>query len=187
MSPALAAKSGSRGKIQLRWRHGRIASSEQPAPHRVVPETVATIPRRIASRRSSPRLKRASGRPSSAGSWQASALTSTTTAGGKAAGRPPRGRSASPARPSSKKRLRQWLTSRAHLPEPPGDLVVAQPIGGEEHHPGPEDLARLAVWRRAWCSSADDPRVSTRSGRGSVSTSVPPLGGIVAPQLRRAT
>lgn len=26
MRPALAAKSGSRGKIQLRWRHGRMAS-----------------------------------------------------------------------------------------------------------------------------------------------------------------
>lgn len=84
--PALRAKSGSRGKIQLRWHQGRIASSESQR-HTVVSPIAATSPRATAARQISPVLSRESGRPCSRGSSHAKALIAITTPGGKA-GRP---------------------------------------------------------------------------------------------------
>ncbi len=87
MRPAFAAKSGSRGKIQLRCRHGRSASWLSHR-HNVAPLICATSPWAITSRRNSASDQRAKGTPRRAGNSQARALTSTTTLGGKA-GWPP--------------------------------------------------------------------------------------------------
>ena len=95
MRPAFSAKAGSRGKIQVRCCHGRIASSCSHR-HTVLSLTVATMPCRWASRTISAVLKRDSGTPNVAGNSHARALTWTTTSGGKSPGRP--GRGAPPAR-----------------------------------------------------------------------------------------
>ena len=81
---ALAAKSGSRGKIQERCRQGLIASWFSQR-HSVETETSLTRPVVMTSSRSSARLHRPSGTPRTAGSSQAIALTSTTTAEGEMA------------------------------------------------------------------------------------------------------
>src|SRR6202047_3367282 len=86
-SPALAAKSGSRGKIQLRCRQGRSASALSQR-HKVAPLISATNPCVITSRRISERESRESGSCKRCGSSQASALTWTTTLGGKEGGTP---------------------------------------------------------------------------------------------------
>ncbi len=85
MRPALTANSGSRGKIQVRCCHGRIASSWS---HRqtVLSLIRATMPDRCASRTISAVLSRESGRPRVAGSSHASALIWTTSSGGKSPG-----------------------------------------------------------------------------------------------------
>jgi hypothetical protein len=67
MGPALASKSGSRGKIQLRDVHGRSASSASQR-QMVAPEISATSPRRTTSSRMSGTCSREKGSPSSAGS-----------------------------------------------------------------------------------------------------------------------
>src|SRR5205807_4174232 len=87
MGPALAAKFGSRGNIQQRWRQGRSASWLSQR-HSVVPLIWATMPCAIASRRNSATDQRANGNPRRAGNSQASALISTITLGGKAGGSP---------------------------------------------------------------------------------------------------
>ncbi len=107
---ALAAKSGSRGKIHDRCCQG-LRASWTSQRRTVDAETASTMPRATASTASSGALHRDSGTPVSAGSSQASALTVTTATGGKARGRPVRGRSFNPARPSSKNRLRHLDTS----------------------------------------------------------------------------
>lgn len=83
MRPALAANAGSRGKIQLRCRHGRSASwlSQRQT---VVPLICATSPWATAARHGSLSDHRANGSPRRVGNSQASALTSMTTLGGKA-------------------------------------------------------------------------------------------------------
>src|SRR5260370_17466198 len=85
--PALAAKSGSRGKIQLRCRRGRSASALSQR-HKVAPLISATNPWEITSRRISERESRESGSCQRCGSSHASALTWTTTLGGKEGGTP---------------------------------------------------------------------------------------------------
>jgi hypothetical protein len=85
--PALAAKSGSRGKIQLRCRQGRSASALSQR-HKVAPLMAATNPCVITSRRISERESRESGSCKRCGSSHASALTWTTTLGGKEGGTP---------------------------------------------------------------------------------------------------
>jgi len=83
--PALAWKCGSRGKIQQRCCHGRIASS---CNHRqtVLSLMRATSPDCCAYRATSATLNRDSGKPSVAGNSQASALISTVSSGGKSPG-----------------------------------------------------------------------------------------------------
>src|ERR1700681_2087492 len=87
MRPALAAKSGSRGKIQLRCRQGRSAAALSQR-HKVAPLISATNPWEITSRRISERESRESGSCKRCGSPHASALTWTTPLGGKEGGTP---------------------------------------------------------------------------------------------------
>ena len=82
---ALAAKSGSRGKIQERCNHGRMAS-RCSTRHTVAAEIAATTARVTSSRASSAQLHRDNGTPVVAGSSQANSLTSATTRGGKRPG-----------------------------------------------------------------------------------------------------
>jgi hypothetical protein len=84
-APGLAAKSGSRGKIQLRSRQGRSASALSPAP-RGRPANLRYQPCVITSRRISERESRDSGNCKRCGSSQARALTCLTTLGGKEGG-----------------------------------------------------------------------------------------------------
>jgi hypothetical protein len=72
----------------------------------VAAEMVVTMPRVTASQASSGQVHLASGTSVSAGSWQASALTSACCTGLNRAGRPDRGRSTSPAMPQAANRPR---------------------------------------------------------------------------------
>src|SRR5215218_1320656 len=139
-TPALAAKSGSRGKIHDRCRQG-FSASWSSQRHSVDTETWSTRPVVITSSRSSVRLQRPSGTARTAGSSQAIALTSTTTAEGEA----PR-----PARPLAIRKPPKSLLDKAFAPlrhrvdrhpKPPGDRDVLLPIGGLQHDPGPDHLA----------------------------------------------
>src|SRR5450631_1288355 len=85
MRSALSANCGSRGKIQQRCCHGRIASALSQR-HTVLSLIVATNPNCRACCATSARLKRDRGAPSEAGNSHASALICTTTAGGKSPG-----------------------------------------------------------------------------------------------------
>jgi hypothetical protein len=86
-TPALAAKSGARGKIHDRCRHGLRASSSSQR-HTVLTLTCSTSPQAMASSRTSATLKRLNGTARRAGNSQAIALTSAMTAGGKGAADP---------------------------------------------------------------------------------------------------
>src|SRR6266545_5939298 len=139
MRPALTANSGSRGKIQVRCCHGRIASS---CSHRqtVLSLMRATMPDRCASRTISAVLSRESGRPSVAGSSHASALIWTTSSGGKSPG-PTRARALLQAGHAL---LEEPLAPLADdFPprrEGGGDLVVGEPLRREQDHLGPTHL-----------------------------------------------
>jgi hypothetical protein len=74
MRPAWGTKSGSRGRLQQRCCQGRIASSRSQR-HTVLPLIVATRPRRRTSSAMSLVLSRDRGKPRTAGSSQARALT----------------------------------------------------------------------------------------------------------------
>ena len=139
MRPALSWKCGSRGKIQQRCCHGRIASSCSQR-HTVLSLMRATSPERSAWRATSAALSRDRGRPSVAGSSQASALISTVSSGGKG----PRA-----SRAGSFFQARQSLLEEALAPpaddlasrvQAGGDLVVVPALGGHEDHLGPNDL-----------------------------------------------
>src|SRR4029450_618341 len=139
---ALAAKSGSRGKIQERCRQG-LSASWSSQRHSVETETSLTRPLVMTSSRSSARLQRLSGTARVAGSSQAIALTSTTTAEGEAA-RPARPLAIpQPAKPLLDKTLAPLRHRVDRHPKPPGDRDVLLPIGGGQHDPGPHDLALL--------------------------------------------
>src|SRR6266542_2183658 len=137
--PALASKSGSLGKIQLRYVQGLMASSVSHR-HTVASETLATMPLRMASSRMSGTPRRDSGRPSVPGSSQARALTSTTTPGGKDPGPSPPG----PLRQALQALLQEPLSPLPHhLPAgvgAQGDLLDGDPVGGQENDAGPDDL-----------------------------------------------
>src|SRR6266851_3331141 len=138
MCPALAAKSGSRGKIHVRCCQGRMASSLSHR-HTVLSLMVATMPARCASRTRSPMLSRDSGTPSVAGSSHARALIWTTTSGGKKPGA---------ARAGALLQAVQAFMEEAFAPdtdhvatdrERGGDHVVGPPLGGKQDHLGSED------------------------------------------------
>jgi hypothetical protein len=82
---ALGPKSGSWGKIQDRCCQGLIASALSQRQI-VVPEIDAAMPWSTAARARSGHCQRASGTPALVGNSQASALTATTTSGGKTRG-----------------------------------------------------------------------------------------------------
>src|SRR6478609_5754784 len=136
---ALAAKSGSRGKIQDRCCQGLIASVLSQR-QMVVPEIEATMPDSTAARARSGHCQRASGVSVFAGSSQASALIATTTSGGKTRG---------PSPPRQIGQAGQTLVVEAfaplghHLPwcvQARRDLVVAQTLGRVQHDPGPHNI-----------------------------------------------
>src|SRR5579863_4567863 len=138
--PALVAKLGSRGKIQERWRQGRMASSDSQR-QMVVPEMSATMPRAATSVAMSGMCRRDSGTPSRDGNSQARALTATTTSGGK-----DRGSTA----PGALLQAGQALLEEALAPlrhdlaagvQPQRDLVVVVAIGGHEHDLGPHHIS----------------------------------------------
>src|SRR5271169_5607599 len=85
MRPALTANWASRGKIQQRCCQGRIASALSQR-QTVLSLMVATNPNCRARCATLETLRRESGKPSVAGSSHASALTCTTTSGGKSPG-----------------------------------------------------------------------------------------------------
>src|SRR5581483_6425648 len=100
----------------------------------VAPEISQQMPRATASRAISRLERRASGRPCSPGSPHASARTSARTSGGK-------GRRATPARAlleAGDALLVEALAPHGdHLAagvETRSDLVVCEPLGGQEHH-----------------------------------------------------
>ena len=137
---ALGSNAGSRGKIQLRWVQGLIASSL--SQRQIVVSLIdATSPRRITSARMSGTWSRLKGSPSLAGSSQAIALTATTSSGGKT--RPAAG-------PRALRQARQTLLEEALPPlrhdldrgvEPLGDLGVLLAPRGQENDPGPDDIS----------------------------------------------
>src|SRR3972149_9158317 len=137
---AFSLKAASRGKIQVRWLHGRIASSLSQR-HRVVSPMEATMPRLRTSCLISARLKRDNGRPCSCGSSQASALTATTTPGGKAGWAPAAEPFFEPAQALIKEALPPLADNLARGIEPRRDLVVAQALGGVERDLGPDDVS----------------------------------------------
>src|SRR6266700_3017706 len=136
---ALASKSGARGKIQLRWDQGRIASVASQR-QMVVPEIAATRPRVMTSSRMSGTCRRESGRPRRLGSSQAIALTSMTTPGGK---------DAWPSSPGSLLEAAEPLGEEAFAPlgddlaagvQTGPDLVVVEARSRHEHDLGPYDI-----------------------------------------------
>ena len=110
-----------------RWRHSRIASAASQR-HTVVPLIMATTPRVTTSRCNSRNDQRASGTPNVRGLSQARRLTSTTTLGGKAAFRPPRGSSSKPARRWSKNRFGHLLTICRWRPRRDAMMSLARPV-----------------------------------------------------------
>src|SRR3989442_550286 len=138
MRPALAAKSGSRGKIQVRCCQGRMASSLSHR-HTVLSLMVATMPARCAWRTRSPMLRCESGKPSVAGSSHARALIWTTTSGGENPGA---------ARAWALLQAVQAFVEEAFAPETDhvtsdrergSDRVVGPPLGGQQDNLGPEN------------------------------------------------
>src|SRR4030042_896503 len=137
--PAFSANRSSRGKIQLRYSHGRMASASS---HRqtVRPLIEATMPRRTASRAMSVQLNREKGSPTSLGSSQARAFTSTTTSGGKKI------------RPTPARAFLQAAQALLAEPFPPladdlpgqiqtcGDLLVFQALGRQQDDLRPDDV-----------------------------------------------
>jgi hypothetical protein len=146
MSPARNTPSprstlGRSGEDQERCRHGRIASSSSQR-HRVETDTRSIRPVVSTSSRSSARLQRPSGTPLVAGSSQAIALTSMTTAEGKRRDRPGRLRSLNPRTALLAEPLAPLRHRVDRHPKPARDLDVLLCLGGE-HDPGPEDVALL--------------------------------------------
>ena len=149
MRPALASNCGSRGKIQQRCCQGRIASSCNQR-HTVLSLMRATNPERWACRATSATLRRDSGKPSVAGSSQASALISTMSSGGK----DPRSTRAGSLFQARQSFLEEPLAPQTDHFAPRiqarGDLVVAHSLGGHQNHLGPLDLeVRQRIFGRA--------------------------------------
>jgi hypothetical protein len=93
----------------------------------VAVDTSATRPLASSSSRSSARLQRPSGTPRVAGSSQAIALTSATTAAANTRGRPERGRSRKPAYPWVQNRLRHLRTVLGVTPTRRAISVLGRP------------------------------------------------------------
>src|SRR5712692_7367029 len=144
MRPALMAKSGSRGKIQVRCCQGRMASSLSQR-HTVLSLIVATMPQRCASRTMSAVLSRERGKPSVAGSSQAMAFICTMSSGGKNRG----SARAWSLLQTAHALVEEPLAPQAHHVAADGesrcDLIIGPALGGEENHPGAQDFK---IWQR---------------------------------------
>src|SRR6266540_3747610 len=156
--------------------------------HSVETDTWSIRPVVMTSSRSSARLQRPSGTPLVAGSSQAIALTSTTTAEGEAA---------RPARPlaipqPAKAFLDEAFAPLRHgvdrHPQPPGDPDVLLPLGGLQHDPGPHHLALLGSGlahlglQHPPLGGGQRDRKRARSAHEWLTTSSPP-GVVAAPTL----
>src|SRR5213594_754082 len=140
MGSALTANAGSRGKIQLRCRHGRRASWLSQR-HSVAPLIWATSPCATTACCSSLSDQRASGNPRCAGSSHARALTATTTLGGKA-GRPPAPRLFLEARHSVPPEAFSPLADDlARQIEARGDDVIGHALGSEPNQFRADDVS----------------------------------------------
>src|SRR5215218_5746744 len=187
-----AEMTNSPGSSRRPWNRRAYRSSTTAAwssqRHSVETETSLTRPLVMTSSRSSARLQRLSGTARAAGSSQAIALTSTTTAEGEAA---------RPARPLAIRKPPKSLLDKAlaplrhrvdRHPKPPGDLDVLLPIGGLQHDPGPDHLA-LGGGRPAQPALQHPPLASGEHDRkraGSAHerlTTSSPAGVLAAPTL----
>src|SRR5688572_2640671 len=138
--PPFSANCGSRGKIQLRCRHGWSASALNHR-HRVTPLICATMPRARTSRCSSGMVKRASGTSARLGNSHASRLTSTTTLGGNA-GFTPASRLFLKARQSVfEDTVAPFADDLARHIEAGGDEIVAEPVGGQQDDLRADDVS----------------------------------------------
>jgi hypothetical protein len=139
MRPALSAKRGSRGKIQLRCCQGRMASSWS---HRqtVLPLMRATIPARCTSRATSAVLRRDNGTPRVAGSSHARALTWTTTSGGKSPGATRAGALLEAGQAFAEETLAPGADDIATDRERGGNVIVTATVGRGEDDARPEHL-----------------------------------------------
>ena len=140
----MAAKSGSRGKIQDWYCQGltgcsaRIRSTDDT-------EIGRGQARPVSSAASSGPVHRDSGTPVAAGSWQASATTAARSASLIRRGRPDRGRSLSPSRPRAANRPRHLRTVSTLIPQVRGDPRVVPAARGSQHdlRPQPVPVRRL--------------------------------------------
>jgi hypothetical protein len=118
-----------------------LIGSSASQRHSVVVETSVTRPVASSSVRSSARLQRPSGTPRVAGSSQAIALATVTTAAGNTRGRPGRLRSARPSKPSAKKRLRHLPTVLGASPSLRAITWLANPAAASS------TILALVTWR----------------------------------------
>src|SRR5215472_16834067 len=135
MRPALGAKSGSRGKIQLRCRQGRRASALSQR-HKVAPLISATKPGVITSRQISERESRDSGSCKRWGSSQARALTWTTMLGGKLGGSPAPRLSLEAGKSREGKSFAPFADNLTRSVQAGSDDVVGEAFGREQHDLG---------------------------------------------------
>ena len=135
-------------RLRLRGREfGRITgvtpaegAFTQPTPKGGLADREATKPRPTASRLICGILSRDRGRPCSCGNSQASALTATTTLGGKA-GRAPATRPLFEAgKALFEKPFPPFADDLTRRVEASGDLVVAEAGFGVENDLGPDDI-----------------------------------------------
>jgi hypothetical protein len=133
---------------------------------RLVGNVGGETPRVIASRANSGQVHRVSGTPAWAGSSQARALTSATTAAGNTRGRPLQGRSASPTPPCWQNRLRHLRTVSSCTPNRRAMAALGSPSAA----------ASTIRARSTWRCSARPPRARRSSVCRSASSSVTTYG-----------
>ena len=171
---AFAAKSGSRGKIHDRYRHGLIASACNQR-RTVDDEIAATRPSRTAWPASSAELHLDNGTRRCSGGSHAIALMPATTSDPNRRGRPDRGRSARPAIPSSQNRFRHRDTTSTQtptraamstfcMPSAASSTIRARTTAAMRHRPRPEPVPR----------GSPDPRSTTEPRTATDETRQPP-------------
>jgi len=126
MTVALAAKSGSRGKIQDWYCQGLTGFSAKIRKMEDG-EIGQARPWAASSAASSGPVHRDSGTPVAAGSWQASATTAARSSALIRRGRPHRGKSLSPASPRAANRPRHLRTVSTLTPRPAAIWALARP------------------------------------------------------------
>jgi hypothetical protein len=158
--PALAAKSGSRGKIHDRCRQGLIASAASQRAT-VDAEMSSTMPAQTASSARSAALHRDSGTPWVAGSSQARALTCAVCTAVNRRGRPGRGASASPSSRRRQNRARHFRTVSTCTPWSAAIAVLAAPSAAANTIRARSAIRACAVGRANATNAACSSPVST--------------------------